>query len=419
MLERLQRRFMVITMSFLALVLFGTLFVTYTASSENLDRFVDSSLNRVLNTTTPTRPYIGVSTAPDEDETIYGQRAVVWVDVDADTGEVELNDSAAIIGPRALQQVIDAASGDATEGTIEDYGVIWRKGPIPSGERIAMVSTVATSHVRLQQVVTSIGVAILVLAIASLFVWKLSEMIVEPVRLMWEAQSRFTSDASHELKTPLSVIRANTRILEEHLGSIPDDDHRWILSTDDEAKRMQVLVNDLLELSKADEAGLVSDAVFRRDLLDFSALVEEACLEFEVMAFEHGRAFAEDLTPHLWVRSDHDALNRVVRILLDNAVKYAEKGSTINVVLKVEGRATATFSVNNRAEPLTQEDVDHIFDRFYRSDSSRSRSTGGFGLGLAIAKTTMLALDGDITCASSAEEGTTFTLTLPLDREQS
>ncbi len=417
MLKRLQWRFMAITMSFLALVLFGTLFVTYTASSANLDRFVESSLNRVLNTTTPTRPYIGVSTAPDVDETIYGQRAVVWVDIDADTGEVELNDSAAIIGPRALQQVIEAASGDETEGTIEDYGIIWRKGPIPSGERIAMVSTVATSQVRFQQILTSTVVAILVLAIAALFVWKLSEMVVDPVRHAWESQSRFTSDASHELKTPLSVIRANTRILEEHLCEIPDDDHRWILSTDEEAERMQVLVNDLLELSKADEAALASDAVFRKDVLDFSALVEEACLEFEVVAFEHDRAFDERLAPDLWVCSDPNALNRVVRILLDNAVKYAEKGSTIHVTLEAEGRTTAYFAVNNRAEPLTQEDVDHIFDRFYRSDSSRSRSTGGFGLGLAIAKTTMVALDGDITCASSAEEGTTFTLTLPLDRE--
>ena len=417
MLKRLQWRFMAITMSFLALVLFGTLFVTYTASSENLDRFVDSSLNRVLNTTTPTRPYIGVQTAPNIDETIYGQRAVVWVDIDDETGDVELNDSAAIIGPRALEQVIDAASGEATEGTVEEYGVVWRKGEIPSGERIAMVSTVATSQVRLQQILTSIAVAVLVLLIASLFVWKLSKMVVEPVRLVWEAQSRFTSDASHELKTPLSVIAANTQILEEHLATIPDEDHRWIISTRDEAKRMQALVNDLLELSKADEATLASDAVFRRDLLDFSALVEEACLEFEVMAFERGRAFDENLTPDLWVRSDHGALDRVVRILLDNAVKYAEKGSTIKVVLVPEGKATARLSVNNQAKPLSQEDVDHIFDRFYRSDSSRSRSTGGFGLGLAIAKTTMLALDGDITCTSSAEEGTTFTLVVPLDRE--
>ncbi len=418
MLKRLQWRFMAITMSFLALVLFGTLVVTYTASTANLDRFVDSSLERVLNTTTPTRPYIGVSTAPNVDETIYGQRAVVWVDIDESTGEVELNDSAAIIGPRALEEILDAASGDATEGINEDYGVVWRKGPIPSGTRIAMVSTVATSQVRFQQILTSTVVAVLVLIIAALFVWKLSEMVVEPVRLAWEAQSRFTSDASHELKTPLSVIRANTQILEEHLATIPDDDHRWILSTDDEAKRMQALVNDLLELSKADEATIASDAVFRRDLLDFSALVEEACLEFEVMAFEHGRAFAEALTPNLWVNSDHDALNRVVRILLDNAVKYADKGTTITVSLDVQGTTVARLAVNNRAKPLTEEDVAHIFDRFYRSDSSRSRSTGGFGLGLAIAKTTMIALGGDIACASSAEEGTTFTLTLPLDREQ-
>ncbi len=417
MLKRLQWRFIAVTMSFLTLILFGTLFVTYTASSANLDRFVESSLNRVLNTTTPTRPYIGVSAAPDADETIYGQRAVVWVDIDEETGEVELNDSAAIIGPRALEKVLEAASGPENEGVIDEYSVVWKEAPIPGGERIAIASDVASQAARIQQFIASVVAALVVLVVAWLFIWRLSRSIVQPVRLAWEAQRQFTSDASHELKTPLAVIRANTDILREHLGDFPEKDRRWIRSTDDEITRMQVLVNDLLELSKADEAAITDHQVYRKDLLDFSALAEEACLEFEVMAFERGRLMEEELEQGLWVLSDGTALDRVVRILLDNAVKYASKDAPIVVRLTVSEAGTCLFSVNNHGEPLSEDDVAHIFDRFYRSDGSRSRQTGGFGLGLAIARSTMIALGGDITCTSSAAAGTTFTLEIPLDRE--
>lgn len=417
MLKRLQWRLVLLTMAFMTAILFGTLLATYISSSVSFDRLVENSLNRVLNTNTPTRPYIGVVAAPNKEEAIYGDRAAVWVDIDADTDEMVLNDSAAIIGPMALNAVLEAAeSTDANEGVIDEYNVMWKRGPIPTGERIAIASLNATTGAHITQIVTSIGVGLAVLAVAFLFVWQLSKRMIQPVRMAWEAQRRFTADASHELKTPLAVIQANNRILEGDREKIPEEDLRWIDSNVDEAKRMQVLVNGLLELSKADEAIVANGAVFDLKPLNLSELVASACLEFEVVAFERGLSFVSQLKENLWVNSDAQALDRVMRIFLDNAVKYAEPKTAITVSLTEPRLGTARLAVNNHGDTLSPSDVEHIFDRFYRSDASRSRSTGGAGLGLAIAQSITVALGGSIRCTSTDEDGTTFSIDLPLGK---
>lgn len=139
MLEKLQRTFMVLTMTLLALVFFGTFAVSYTSTQQELGRFVNASLDRVLDTTTPTRPYIGVlAAAGDGDEQHdYGQMAVYWVDKDAVTGRIVGDDTAAIIGPRALSAVLNSAdSSDVESGYLPDFDIVWKRGPIPNGERI-------------------------------------------------------------------------------------------------------------------------------------------------------------------------------------------------------------------------------------------------------------------------------------------
>ena len=416
MLKRLQKRIIGVAMGFMVIVLFATLASTYVTTNNNLDRLVVNSLNRVLNTETPTRPYIGVLSVPNVDETVYGQRAVVWVDISDATGQMDVNESAAIIGPRALDAVLEAAEADpdVEMGEIPEYDVIWKRGPIPGGERIAIANAAATRAMLTTQLYWSIGEGALFLIGIAFVVWRLATWMMRPVRLSWEAQQRFTADASHELKTPLAVIIADTQILEGDLDAFPEEQRRWVESTAAEARRMQVLVNNLLELSKADAATISTDKIYRQDDIDLSKLVDEACLEFEVMAFEAGCLLDYDVAEGIHVTGDGTAIDRVVRILLDNAVKYATKGTTVKVTFGSDRSGSCRFAVNNHGETLDPSDVEHIFDRFYRSDNSRSRSTGGFGLGLAIAQATVVAAGGNITCTSTDEAGTTFAVTLPV-----
>ena len=227
----------------------------------------------------------------------------------------------------------------------------------------------------------------------------------------WEQQRRFVSDASHELKTPLAVILANTQIL-QGMDGLPPDAERWVSSTSDEATHMKSLVEDLLTLARADEQG--SERAQVRKEVALSDLVERCALEFDPVAFERGCSIECSAERGLSVLGDQDQLARLVRTLVDNATKYAEGGSVVLVSLSREGRR-ARLQVNNRGDVIPPEDMAHLFDRFYRTDEARERKeTGGFGLGLAIASSIVEAHGGKIGVVSTAEDGTTFTVSLPL-----
>ena len=225
-------------------------------------------------------------------------------------------------------------------------------------------------------------------------------------------RQEFTANVSHELKTPLAVIIANMQILQRSDG-IAADDKRWVDSTAEEADHMKGLVEDLLTLARADEAkaGTVAAAGTVVDV-DLTAVVEESALEFDAVAFERGCRIETKSAEKIMVKGDKGQLSRVVHTLLDNATKYAAKESIVNVSLAREGKR-AHLSVNNAGAAIDPEDLSHIFDRFYRTDKARSREeTGGFGLGLAIAKSIVEASGGRIWAESTAADGTTFHILL-------
>lgn len=417
MLEKLQRTFMVLTMTLLALVFFGTFAVSYTSTQQELGRFVNASLDRVLDTTTPTRPYIGVLAAAGDgnEQHDYGQMAVYWVDKDAVTGRIVGDDTAAIIGPRALSAVLNSAdSSDVESGYLPDFDIVWKRGPIPNGERIAVANTTGIGQALSNQLSVNIAVGIFTLLALALIMWRISRWIIRPVRISWEAQRQFTADASHELKTPLAVILANTHILKGDIGSLPEKDRRWVLSTDTEAQRMQGLVTGLLELSKADENRFVNGSIYAKEDFDLSEVVWSQTMQFDVVAFEKGRSIEDDVEEGIHVVGDQGEVEKVVKILLDNAVKYSAPGGQVDVRLASNPkRRTATLSVRNFGDVLSPSDVGHIFDRFFRTDKARSRSTGGYGLGLPIAKAIIEGHGGSVACSSSEEDGTVFSFTLP------
>lgn len=398
-------------MLFMVGVLLTTLMAFYSATQSNLSHVIESSLDRVLNAETPERPFIGDPHAPSTDEQIFGQRAVAWIDYDRETQSYTLDDSAAIVGEDASRAVIDAVrNSSADEGTIPAFDVVWKKGPTDDGFRIAIANDAVTNEAMTR--ILAMGVAIGLVALMGVFfvVWRLSSLMLEPVRDSMQNQQRFTSDASHELKTPLAVMKADLRILKDSEDEMPPELGRWVDSATNEADRMQSLINDLLELSRADEVS--QGASLATEDVDLSTLVRAACLEFEVIAFEHTVELLSVVEEDIHLNGLGAMVDRVVRILIDNAIKYAAPATRVTVRLSYE-RSQAHLSVTNLGEVLSAEEVAHIFDRFFRSDSARSRSTGGFGLGLAIAKASVEALGGTISCSSSEAQGTVFSVEVP------
>ena len=214
------------------------------------------------------------------------------------------------------------------------------------------------------------------------------------------------ADASHELKTPLTVILTNTGILLSHPEDTVAEQRKWVEYIRDEAQRMRELVEDLLFLARHD-AGREPPP---DQTVDLSELLWSALLPFEPVAFEQGVELESGIQGGLTVRGRADQLRRLAAILLDNAVKYAGAQGKVRVALTRGEKGGACLTVRNTGPAIPPE---HLFERFYRADDSRARSSGGYGLGLAIAKSIVESHRGTITVQSGAEEGTLFTVRLP------
>lgn len=239
----------------------------------------------------------------------------------------------------------------------------------------------------------------------------LARMALRPVEVTWKRQKQFVADASHELKTPLAVIRANTDIICSHKNKTVASQMKWIESTRFETDRMTGLVQDLLFLAKNDE-GLKEDL----DTVDFSDCAESVVLAQEVLLYERGKKFDFEIAPHLMVLGNDGQLKQLVTILLDNAGKYSVGEGNVRLDLSSVQNIAGKFvqlTVSNDCNELTEEQTSKLFDRFYTVDSSREKTNAGNGLGLAIAQTICENHQGEI--SSLYEHGRiTFTAQIPL-----
>lgn len=231
-------------------------------------------------------------------------------------------------------------------------------------------------------------------------------MSLKPTERAWEQQQNFIADASHELKTPLTVILTNTNILMAHKDDTVSDQMMWVNSTLEESAHMKDLVEKLLLLAKTDNMS-------QKDMftsVDMSELITRLSLQYEPIAFENGILLESDIQDGIFTFGEPTALNQVVHILLDNATKYAGVGGRVMLSLR-RNQKEIFVTCTNTGDVIPAEDLPHIFERFYRSDKVRT-SGKGYGLGLAICKNLIDLHKGTITCTSNTSIGTTFTISL-------
>lgn len=252
----------------------------------------------------------------------------------------------------------------------------------------------------------SIVLYILSIIVSVLISIPISNYMIRPAEDAFIKQKQFIADASHELKTPIAVIGANLDVLESEIKN-----NKWLEYIKAENKRMGELVRDLLYLAKND-AGR-NELTFCN--FDFSNAVENSVLPFEVIAFEAGKTLEFDIEKGINCNGDEKSLKQVFIILVDNALKNSEKGATITVRAYAEGQKII-YKVRNTGAGIPKEELEKIFLRFYRSDSSRVRKTGGCGLGLAIARAIATDHDGTLVADSELGEWAEFTLTIPKKR---
>ncbi|WP_315079096.1 HAMP domain-containing sensor histidine kinase [uncultured Clostridium sp.] len=232
---------------------------------------------------------------------------------------------------------------------------------------------------------------------------------IKPISQTWDKQKQFIADASHELKTPLAIISANSDALLAHQEETIISQKKWIDHIQAEIGRMSKLVSDLLYLAKAEDTNIkVQNMPF-----DMSIVANEAILSTEVLIYEKEITLTHTIESNVIVTSDSERIKQVVMILLDNAVKYTNEKGAIDITLR-KTRHNIVFSVENTGKGITPSDLPKLFDRFYRISTARTQEDGGYGLGLSIAKAIIDRLGGKLYAESTVNEKTTFTFTIGL-----
>lgn len=291
---------------------------------------------------------------------------------------------------------------DEDFGTLKGYHLIYYK----TGSDLIKIAFVLDDYlntriIRLTVVLLLIWtVAMLTFLLISI---KFSKYASKPMEEAIDREKQFVTDASHDLKTPLSIILANNAIVLENPDACVKDVKHWLDSNVSSAKRMQELINQMLTLASVE----TKDTHLKYERIDFSSLVTKIALESDALAYEKLINFDIDIAENCYLVSDADYLNKIVISLLENAFKYEPENGKVSLKLE-NNKHIIKLSIRNYNSFINKEDVKHVFERFYRSDKSRQNEGKSFGLGLSITKEMVEKLNGEISLISNLEIGTCF-----------
>lgn len=395
MIRRLRWKVIGLNMGMVFCVLLAVFAAVYFSSRTVIARSVQQQLQQVLQTGS------GYDLSQPGQEGVPCFVAEVYA---SGTVRVSGNSYYDLTDKAALADIVTAAlSADNDEGVLAEHHLRYLRQTGLLSTRIAFTDS-TLEQATLRSLLTGsllIGLAALAVLFACSYV--LSGAVTRPVDRAWQQQKQFLSDASHELKTPLTVILSSAELLEQ---SAAPEQKQYVDNVRAESRRMKRLVEDMLTLSRVERGGEhLPDTT--ADLSDAAA---DAALRFEPVAYEAGHTLSYDIAPGLLVRGDSGKLEQAVAVLLDNAIKYAAPGTEVRLDAVRQGK-NACLWVENEGDPIPADKLPHIFDRFYRADESRTDG-GSFGLGLPIARAIVEAHRGTIRCDSGGHT-IRFTITLP------
>ena len=359
--------------------------------------------------------------------------------IDQESSVTILQNNIFFIEQSDAETLIQTAVSEEEElGTISDHDLRYMKRNLENGATaIAFADTSSETAILRSDLTRSIWISLSVIAAMFLLSLFLSKLTIRPVERAWEDQRRFVADASHELKTPLTVIMSNTDMVQRSLQKILEEDAaavdpaetadkksyeisdsklsrnlRRMDNVREESLRMKELIGELLEIARGDVGQNTADFTD----ISLSEVVNDALLSWESVYFEQGKRLTGNVEDDLMLHGDRTTLRRLTEILIDNALKYSAEKSEILVTLKKEktgSKRLLHLTVANEGTPLTSEEISHLFDRFYRADSSREK-TAGYGLGLSIAASIAEAHKGKIWAEADGSRGNRFHVTFPI-----
>lgn len=316
--------------------------------------------------------------------------------VETDTGQI-----AAVDAEQATDYAQKAAASGKTSGFLDDYRFLVQNES--GGIRVIFLDCGRSLSSFRTTLLASVSLAVLGLAAVLFLLLILSRRIVRPMAESYEKQRQFITDAGHELKTPMTIISADADLAEMECG-----ENQWLTDIRRQAQRLTALTNDLIYLSRMEEEQP------KLQYIDFpiSDVVEEMAQSFAAPARSQDKELQVQVQPMLSFKGDEKGIRQLASILLDNALKYSPPGGQLALRLEKQGRNLLLTVSNTCAQPMEQDKLPHLFDRFYRTDQSRNSQSGGYGLGLSIAKSIVSAHKGKIRAES--HDGTQLSIQVTL-----
>lgn len=407
MIKSLRRKFIAITMCSVVVVLGIIMAIINITNYYDINKHADELLNVLVE---------NKGEFPKPDDKIHSKKtlfqnmspeapfetryfSVVLRDnqevVSVNTGRI-----AAISTETAAKYAIELQSTGKASGFLNNYK--YRVVSIDDTEMYVFLDCTREFSTFYSFLLTSCLVAIFGILSVFVLVVFFSKIVIKPVAESYEKQKRFITDASHEIKTPLTIIGASTEVLELETG-----ENEWTRSIKNQIKRLSSLTEKLVFLSRMDEEST------KLQMTDFSLsdAVLETAQPFEAVATAQGKTLCFEIEKQVSYYGEKDLIKQLISLLLDNSLKYSDENGQIFLNLKTVGKSVE-ISVANMTSQIEKDKLDVLFERFYRPDASRNSQTGGHGIGLSVAKSIVNVHKGKISVRSEDGKSIVFTVIL-------
>jgi len=432
MFTKLRNRFLILNMSITSLVIVTAFAIIYFITYNNVTMDIQNHLNArselqvVEGDDLPDHREDNGNAPSTSKKMVSNDMLSFTIEVDAN-GNILTVDSLLDLPDEVYKRAAETAwSHKESHSTITLDGRQWRYRVNPvnvnviqkSGQQLTLderrftlvfldVTTYRRTLLDLLTTLLFVGIVTLfVIFVVSLF---FANRSIKPLAEAWSKQKQFVADASHELKTPLSIVNANYDVLLANQDETIKSQIKWLGYMRIGMDRLTKLIDDLLTLAKIEDVRLET----QKQSFNISTAIQETIWSMEAAVNEKGIKLNCSIDPDIVVKSDAEKVKQVIAIMLDNAIKYTDDNGQIEISL-LRSKRQITFSIKNSGKGIAKQDLPKVFDRFFRAESSRTHKSGSYGLGLSIAKTIMDRLGGEINVTSVENEWTTFTIQLKL-----
>lgn len=405
MFSKLKKKFILINMILLTAVFVGIFGTIYLSTAYSMERDMRMQL------------WNGMISGPQQKPMPQNDKMDMSIKIDLDTKNEVISISSKLntddIDINTMVSKVINSDNEMGKTKINGESYAYLKEATSSGSRIVLMSRTFQQDVLWNLLRTFSIVGLLSLIVLFFISIYFTNRTIKPLEETFIKQKQFIADASHELRTPLTIIKTNVSLLQENKYDTIESQGKWIKYIDSQASRMSTLINEMLSLANLD----ANKKKEEKTRINLSKMLNDTLLVFEVVIFEKGLILEENIVNNIFINGEKDQVKKLISILMDNAIKYTNNNGKISVSLNVD-RSKVKLIVKNTGSGIAKENLEKIFERFYRVDDSRDRGTGGYGLGLSIAKAICEEHKGKIYAESIEEKDASFIVEFPVSTDK-